>query len=223
MKLDKKIEITDYVTLIALVLTLVAAVFAFYFKNQQTELLKIQRQKDLLEIAKANENSELARKESEAAKRDAAKAFENAASSNEKAAKAELKSKELELELLKLRLAVSDRYLPDFVKIQLTKKLKRYSSKKVLIICNISNNAEPMNFSLELSNFLKSIGWTVEIRNSNNVMIPAPTGIKILASGKSNLEIAELIRDELITINYQCEIIKSTVVNETIIIQVNSK
>lgn len=107
MKLDKKIEITDFATLSAIVLTLVAAVFAFYFKNQQTELLKSQRQKDLLEIAQANENSELARKESEEAKRDAATAFENAASSNESAAKAELKSRELEVELLKLRLAVS--------------------------------------------------------------------------------------------------------------------
>ena len=127
MNLDKKIEITDYATLIALLLTLVAAVFAFYFKNQQTELLKSQRQKDILEIAKANQNSELAKRESEDAKKDAATAFENAASSNEKAAKAELKSKELEVELLKLRLAVSDRYLPEFIKNELSKKLKNYS------------------------------------------------------------------------------------------------
>jgi hypothetical protein len=223
MNLDKKIEITDYATLIALLLTLVAAVFAFYFKNQQTELLKSQRQKDILEIAKANQNSELAKRESEDAKKDAATAFENAASSNEKAAKAELKSKELEVELLKLRLAVSDRYLPEFIKNELSKKLKNYSSKNVLIICNISNNAEPMNFSIELSSYLKSIGWKVEIRNNNNVMIPAPTGIKIIVSGKSNFEIAELIKDEFIRINYQCEIIKTADVNETILIQVNSK
>lgn len=223
MNLDKKIEITDYITLIALVLTLIAAVFAFYFKNQQAILLKAQRQQDLLEIARANESSELARKESETAKKDAATAFEKAASSNEKAAKAELKSKELEADLLKLRLAVSDRFLPDFVKRELTNKLKQYQGIRVLIICNISNNAEPMNFSLELKDFLNGIGWNTEVRNSQNVMIPPPTGIKIHANGEKNLTIAKLIKDEFATINYPCDIIKTNDTNETIVIQVNSK
>jgi hypothetical protein len=223
MSLDKKIEITDYVTMIALALTLVAAVFAFGFKSKQAQLLKAQRQKDLLLIAQANEKSELAKKESEFAKKDAAKAFESAATSNEKAAKAELKSKEIEVELLKLRLALSDRYLPDFVKAELKKKLGNYPSKKAIIICNISNNAEPYNFSNELSIFLKSIGWHTEVHNSQNVMIPAPTGLKIFVSGKINIEIAELIKNEFAKINYECNVIDTKNVNEIIQFQVNSK
>lgn len=223
MSLEKKIEITDLVAVIALSLTFVAAVFAFYFKIKQTQFLQVQRQKDLLMIAQANERSELAKKESEVAKKDAANAFEKAAISNEKAASAELKSKKLEVELLKLRLAVSDRYLPEFLKVELTQKLKIYPSKKAVIICNISNNSEPINFSNDLSNFLKSIGWQTEVRNSQNVMIPAPTGLKILVSGKTNLEIAELIKNEFIKIKYQCVVLNTNNGNDVIIIQVNSK
>ncbi|WP_439505522.1 hypothetical protein [Sediminibacterium sp.] len=223
MNLDKKIKITDYITLIALVLTLIAAVFAFYFKNQQAILLNAQRQQDLLEIAKANESSALARRDSEKAKKDAATAFEKAASSNEKAAKAELKSKELEMELLQLRLAVSDRFLPDFVKESLTNKLKYYQGIRVLIICNISNNTEPMNFSIELKNFLIGIGWNTEVKNNQNVMIPPPTGIKIYTNGETNLTIAKLIKEEFANINYPCDIIKTNDFNESILIQVNSK
>jgi len=223
MSLDKKIEITDYVTMIALALTFVAAVFAFGFKSKQTQLLKAQRQTDLLLIAQANEKSELAKKESEFAKKDAAKAFESAATSNEKAAKAELKSKEVEVELLKLRLALSDRYLPDFVKAELKKKLSNYPSKKAIIICNISNNAEPYNFSNELSIFLSSIGWHTEVHNSENVMMPAPTGLKIFVSGKTNIEIAELIKSEFAKINYECDVVDTKNGNEIIQFQVNSK
>jgi hypothetical protein len=223
MSLDKKIEITDYVTMTALALTLVAALFAFGFKSKQTQLLKAQRQTDLLLIAQANEKSELAKKESEIAKKNAAQAFESAATSNEKAAKAELKSKEVEVELLKLRIALSDRYLPDFLKAELTKKLRSYQSKKAIIICNISNNAEPSNFSNELSIFLKSLGWHTEVHNSQNVMIPAPTGLKIFVSGKTNIEIAELIKSEFATINYQCDVVDTKNGNEIIQFQVNSK
>lgn len=216
MDLDKKIEVTDIITLIALVLTLIAAFLGFYYKKQQAVFLKAQRQQDLLEIAKANESSELAKK-------DAATAFEKAASSTEKAAKADLKSKELEADLLKLRLAVSNRFLPDFVKRELTNKLKQYQGISVLVICNISNNAEPMNFSLELKDFLNSIGWNAEVKNSQNVMIPPPTGIKIKASGTKNLTIAKIVKDEFATIGYACDIIETSETNKAIVIEVNSK
>ena len=216
MNLDKKIEITDYVTIIALVLTLVAAVFAFYFKSKQAELLIAQRQKDLLMIAQANENAALAKK-------DAATANDNAALSNEKAAKSELKSKELEMELLKLRLAVSNRFLPSFIKAELTKGLKNYGPKKVMILCQISNDREPINFSNELAGFFNSIGWKAEVKNNQNVMIPSPTGIKIVVDGKDNIEIAKLVKSEFVGIGYQCETIEARNAGNLILFQVYAK
>ncbi|HTR31167.1 MAG TPA: hypothetical protein VMH27_17970 [Puia sp.] len=105
MTLERKIELTDYITLIALAITFVAGAFAIYFKGQQAKELNAQRERDRVAIAQSNEKSELARQESENAKKDAA-------NSNEKAANAELRSKELEIELLNLRLSVSDRFLP---------------------------------------------------------------------------------------------------------------
>jgi len=223
MNLDKKIAVTDYATLFALAVTLVAALFAFYLKDQQAKLLKAQRQKDVLAIAEANEKSKVAEKDAEIAKKDAAFAFENAAKSNEKAANAELRSKELEKQLLKLRLAVSDRFLPDFVKEELAKKLKNYASRQIEIRCNISNNNEPINFSNALGKFFTDLGWHTKISDGRNVSIPAPTGIKILVSGRVNLEIAKIIKSELDIINYQCDVVDLSNGNDTMVLLINAK
>lgn len=55
--LDKKITITDLVTLGALVATLIAGAFSFYFKTEQNNLLKLQRNEDQLAIAKSQAES----------------------------------------------------------------------------------------------------------------------------------------------------------------------
>lgn len=198
-KLDRKIEFIDSLGLLAILITFIIAAFAFYYKNKQNEELKAQRQQDQIKIANSNENAE-------SAKRDAAIANEKAALSNEKAAKAELKSKELELELMKLRLAVADRFIPEFTKSTLGGKLAGFPNKKIRIVCAISNNAEPMNFSRKLNDFFNSIGWNVSLINQSNLIIPAPTGFKIFVLGKKNKNIADIIFEAFRDINYECEI-----------------
>lgn len=125
---------------------------------------------------------------------------------NEKATNAELRSKELEMELLKLRLAVGDRYLPENIIITLKNEFKKYPNKKVLIFCSIANNSEPLNFSNKLNDFFNSIGWHSKIIEQNNISIPAPTGINIIGLGESNKKITQIIMEQFTSLNYNCRL-----------------
>jgi len=195
-KLDKKMKITDYIAVFALILTLLGTSFSIYYRDKQNKLLKIQRDSDQVNIALSNQQSE-------SAKKDAALATENAAKSNEKAANAELKSKQLEMELIKLRLSVSDRFVPVNVFSSISSKLKQYTNKKALVLCAISNDKEPIEFSNKLKQMFVASNWNCEVINQNNVRIPAPTGFYIFVDSK-NKEIGDLFYKEFKDIGYEC-------------------
>lgn len=214
--LDKKIRITDIVAVVALVITLIGAIMSLYFKSQMNELLKSQREKDQLRIAQATEQSE-------SAKKDASLANEKAAKSNERAANAELKSKQTEVELLSLRLAVGDRFIPENIKESLTPKLKAIPHKNVVIFCEIANSNEPIYFCNELNDFFKSIDWNSEVKNQNNLIIPAPTGFTIIASGDENKHIAKLLHQQFSVLNYKCNVQVNTTGQYDLVIQVGGK
>lgn len=195
-KLDKKMKITDYIAVFALILTLLGTSFSIYYRDKQNKLLKIQRDSDQINIALSNQQSE-------SAKKDAALATENAAKSNEKAANAELKSKQLEMELIKLRLTVSDRFVPINVFSSISSKLRQYTNKKALILCAISNDKEPIEFSNKLKYIFVASNWTCEVINQNNVRIPAPTGFYIFVDSK-NKDMGDLFYNEFKDIGYEC-------------------
>lgn len=54
------------------------------------------------------------------------------------------------MELIKLRLSVSDRFIPVNVYGSISSKLKQYTNKKALILCAISSDKEPIEFSNKL-------------------------------------------------------------------------
>jgi hypothetical protein len=204
--LDTKIRITDIIAICAIVATLIGAIFSFYFRSKQNDLLKIEKEKDKVIIEDAKRDASLANEKSSFAVKDAAIAFEKASLVYERATKAELRSKELEIELLKLRLAVGDRYLPDNVAAILSNMLKKYSNKKVIILCSIANNKEPQAFSDKLNNFFNSIGWHSQVIQQNNISIPAPTGMDIIANEESNKIIAQIIFEQFKSLNYECNL-----------------
>lgn len=213
--LDAKIKITDYIALFALILTLFGTTFSLFFRDKQNKLLKAQREQDQVNIAQSGELSEYAKK-------DAALALENAAKSNERANNAELKSKQLEIELLKLKLAVSNRFIPANVFGILSSELKKFQNKKALILCAISNNKEPEELSNKFHDLFKSANWKSEIINQRNVIIPAPTGIKFIATGESNKMIAELFYKQFSDLGYECVFIYEKSNQADLIIQVNA-
>jgi hypothetical protein len=204
--LDRKIKITDIIAICAIIATLIGAIFSFYFRNKQNELLKIEKEKDKVIIENAKKDASVANEKSNIAVKDAAIANEKASELTERAAKAELRSKELEIELLRLRLSVGDRYLPDNIVAILKNEFKIYHNKKVIIYCSISNNSEPLGFSNKLNKFFISIGWHSQVIQQNNIAIPAPTGMDIIAMGDSNKGIANFISEQFQSLNYECNL-----------------
>jgi len=188
--LDKKIQVTDYIALCALAATLVGAIFSFHYRKEQNELLKTQREYDQVTISQSNERSEAAHKE--------------AALSNERASAAEVRSKELEVQLIKLRLATADRFIPANMATVLIATLKKHPNKKALILCAISNNNEPMQFSTRLGDLFASAGWQSEVQNQSNIAIPAPTGVVFTAVGNPNESITQLLFDQISSLGYEC-------------------
>lgn len=197
--LDSKIKIADYITLFALVFTLLGTTLSLYYRDKQNKLLKNQREKDQVNIAKSGELSETAKK-------DAALAFENAAKSNERANNAELKSKQLEFDLMKLKLAVSDRFIPTNMASVLSSELKKTPQRKVVIQCVISNTDEPIAFSKKLNELFISSNWESVIINQSNTILPSPTGINIIAVGESNKQIAALFFKHFSELGYKCKL-----------------
>lgn len=61
-KLDKKMKITDYIAVFALILTLLGTSFSIYYRDKQNKLLKIQRDNDQVNIALSNQQSESAKR-----------------------------------------------------------------------------------------------------------------------------------------------------------------
>ena len=204
--LDTKIRITDIIAITAIVATLIGAIFSFYYRSKQNDLLKIEKGKDKMLIEDAKRDASLANEKSSSAVKDAAIANEKASELNERAAKAELRSKELEMELLKLQLAVGNRYLPDNVAVILKNEFKKYPNKKIIIYCVIANNSEPLGFSNKLNEFFISIGWHSQVIQQNNVSIPAPTGMEIIALGESNKKITQIIFEQFKSLNYECKL-----------------
>lgn len=205
--LDKKIRLTDIIAICAILATLVGAIFSFYYRSKQNDLLKIEKGKDKVQIETAKRDASIAKEKSSSAFRDAAIANEKASELNERASKSELRSKELEIELLKLRLAVGDRYLPDNIMLILREELKNYPNKKIIIFCSINNNAEPLSFSNKLNSFFTSIGWSSRVIEQNNIRIPPPTGMDIIAFGESNQKIAQIIFEQFKSLNYECKLL----------------
>lgn len=218
--LDTKIRITDIIAISAIVVTLIGAIFSFYYRSKQNDLLKIEKGKDKVLIEDAKRDASLANEKSSFAVKDAAIANEKASELNERATKAELRSKELEIELLKLRLAVGDRYLPDNVVAILKDEFKKYSIKKVIIYCNIANNSEPLGFSSKLNNFFISIGWHSQVIQQNNISIPAPTGMDIIALGESNKKTAQIIFEQFKSLNYECKLLFDNVGQADLVLRI---
>lgn len=204
--IDKGIQIADIVAIVAIVLTLTAAILSFYLRTQQNTLLKREREEDKVRIEEAKRDASIAAQNSNVAIRDAATANMRAAELNHRATEAELRSKELEKELLKLRLDVADRFLPDYVAEALKTQLGKVGHKTVLINCGIANDGEPLEFSNKLNILFSSIGWQSQVRQLNNTMFPPPTGMVIICSGIENGAIARFIRGQMASIGYQCDI-----------------
>lgn len=207
--LEKWIKYIDILAIIAIFLTLSASFFSFKFRSKLNELLKKEKQAQELVIAKAKESSEIAKKDaalaeekSSIALNDAAEANEKAAEIRERAAIAELKSKELEIELIKLRLEIGDRFLPDEIQKELRKELEKFPKKTVSIYVNIANDSEPNIFANNLKEFFTKIGWTSQVHQQNNVVIPPPTGMQIIGK-KETIRILEMFGKYLNSMNYE--------------------
>ena len=184
----------------------------FYSKRLNTETKKqqaIEKQKSDEKIATANAN--------------AANASKNAAGANERAAAAELQSKELEIQLAKLRLAVADRFIPQFVADALIPELRKYDKKIVLVLCGESSTHEPLNFSGSLHQLFQDSGWTSTLVNQQNIRVPPPRGINIIATGKANKEIAEFIHNQFSPLGYLTTVIIQETGQADITIQVLAK
>lgn len=220
--IDKTIQVFDIVTLIAIVLTVVAAVPTFYFKTVQAELLKEQRKEDELKIANANASAEIAKNESAQAIKEAAEATKRAEESKENAAKAELKSKELEKDLLILRLAALPRHVPDFIKDKLRDRLTPFHGKQVIISGYYATD-EVKDFSNALGEFFRSVGWRTEVRNQRNWTNIEQKGIKIFAHGTVNEALAKDLRDAFLSIKYPCDFVSSPEADNFLLIQVFGK
>jgi hypothetical protein len=223
--LDRKTRVLDFIAIAAFVFTLIGAIFSFYYRGQRNHELKLQRDKDLVIIATDEEHSELAKRDaalagerSELAMKDAVVAKERAAELNEKANKAELRSKELELELIRLGLAVGDRFLPANTQKSLARELKSYSNKNVIIYVNITNDSEPHEFAKKHDSFFSNLNWNVKVVSQNNIRIPAPTGIQVIATGKANRQISEIFYKHMISLNYKC--VKSVINSGSIDLQI---
>lgn len=141
-------------------------------------------------------------KSSQTMEENIATANNSAAKSNERAANAELQSKELEIQLAKLRLAVANRFIPQFVAKALIPELKKYTNKSVIILCGESSTDEPFIFSKHLHQLFQSAGWTSKLVNQQNVRIPPPRGINIIATGEANRVIAEFVNNQFEPLGY---------------------
>ncbi len=134
---------------------------------------------------------------------------ENVAVANSNAASSELKSKELDIQLKKLRLAVADRFIPQFIADTLVPELQKYKNKSVMVLCGESSTHEPLNFSQKLYQLFQASEWTSNLVNQHNTRVPPPRGIVIHATGEANGKIAEFIHNQfkqlgyLISINIQ--------------------
>ncbi|QXP70662.1 hypothetical protein H0I29_00705 [Polaribacter sp. R2A056_3_33] len=207
--LEKKISISDVITMIAIFLTLGASIFSFTYKGKLNDLLKKEKQTNELIIAKAEESSETAKRDAAIANEKSMIAMKNAADANmktaeinERAINAELKSKKLEIELIKLRLDVGDRFLPIEIQKELIKELAKYPKKTIAIFVNIANNSEPNIFANNLKNFFTKLGWDSNIYQQNNVIVPPPTGMQII--GKTEcIPILEIFGKHLKSMNYE--------------------
>jgi hypothetical protein len=207
--LEKRIKITDYIAIFAIVLTLAASILSFTYKGKLNVLLNIETEKRELKIANAVENAETAKKDAALAEeksseaiRDAAEAHKKAAEIRERAANAELKSKELEIELIKLKLEVGDRFLPNEIQDALGADLAAYSPKRVTIYLNVGNDSEPKKFALNLKEFFTKVGWSAQIIDQHNVMIPPPTGMQIIGK-EAYIPILKIFDKYLKTMNYE--------------------
>ncbi len=76
----------------------------------------------------------------------------------------------------------------------------------MFIYCSIANNSEPLDFSNKLNNFFNSIGWHSQIIQQNNISIPAPTGMDIIAFGESNKKSTQIIFVQFKSLNYKCNL-----------------
>jgi len=129
-------------------------------------------------------------------------ANDSAAQSNERAANAELRSRELEIQLKKLRLAVADRFIPQFVTDALVPELQKYTNKSVIILVSVSSSHEPRVFSQDLHLLFQTSGWNSNLVNEQSVRVPPPRGIDIFATGEANKEIAEFIHNQFEQLGY---------------------
>jgi hypothetical protein len=139
------------------------------------------------------------------ANKKAAEANKTAAESRERAAIAELRSKELEVKLEQLRLAVADRFIPDSVGKTILHELQKHSGKTVVINCELANTAEPLHFATAIGGIFEKANWKVQLRQSNNTMLPARQGVIINGIGQTNGKIAQFIYNQFLPLGYHAE------------------
>jgi hypothetical protein len=139
--LETKISLTQFITLIALTVTLFAGVTAYIFRLQLNELQKNQEKQREISIAKALATAEEAKLKQKQIEQDNIK---------------------LNLELERLRFATRYRILPSDKIPAALDTLSKYHNKSISILYQ-SNDPESSSYAYQIYDLFKSSGWHSEI------------------------------------------------------------